>query len=102
MDMDEKKLLTGASEHFEILGRLPGEKKSRPIRSGTEFGQSEQIKIKPKIKSCPDCGDLVEGRTVVYVLKRGYKDRHVAWEKKCGLCKRKETISTPYNPAKNK
>jgi hypothetical protein len=55
-----------------------------------ETAPSDAITLKPRHRPCEDCGDMVQGRSVTYVLRRDYKTQEYrGWDKKCSECKTK-------------
>jgi hypothetical protein len=81
--MDHTTLQKRASEHFQI--------------KETDAG----LILRPRMRSCEDCGEMVMDRSKTYALKLGYKGRQT-WDVRCSGCGLKTTVSSPLQPTENK
>jgi hypothetical protein len=96
--MEPKTLLDRTSEHYDLhfkafagihitVGDLP---------SAKAVLSHDQLVLKPKARTCADCGQMNASRTVTYQLKNQRKETY--WLKKCDACGEKTEIKHPLRP----
>lgn len=98
--MEPKTLLNRTSEHFDlgfkaVAGRHVTHADFPTAKALLAF---DGLVLKPKPKSCGDCGQLNVQRTVSYQLKNQRKETY--WIKKCELCGEKTEIKHPIHSKK--